>query len=92
MAQQLVGEVEIVLLSTALASATTWRADPTVINQSQQNEYIDIKYHFVREKITHNTIELSPTNDMLADALTEGLTHDKFSKLRNKFGVKQRSV
>ncbi len=83
------------------------QAEPTVIHEDNQSaiciaqnpqyhsktKHIDIKYHFIREKIVDNTIELRycPTNDMLADTLTKGLTYDKFSKLREKLGVKQRS-
>ncbi len=47
-------------------------------------EHIDIRYHFVREKVQDNTIELqySRTDDMIADILMKGLTHEKFSRLR----------
>ena len=55
---------------------------------------IDIKYHFVREKVLDNTIELSycPTIDMLADMMTKGLTREKFTLLRNFTGMKEMSV
>ena len=74
------------------------QVEPTVIYEDNQSaiciaqnpqyhsktKHIDIKYHFVREKVLDNTIELKycPTNDMLADILTKGLTYDKFSRLQ----------
>ena len=82
--------------------------EPTVIREDNQAaiaiaqqphshskmKHIDIRYHFVREKVQDNTIELRycPTNNMLADILTKGLTHDKFSRLRELSGVKDLSV
>ena len=78
------------------------QTEPTVVREDNQSaiaiaqqphshskmKHIDIRYHFVREKVQDNTIELRycPTNDMLADILTKGLTYDKFS--RELFGVK----
>ena len=52
---------------------------------SQQN---DIKHHFVREKVSDNTIKLKycPISDILADILTKRLTYDKFSRLRQLSG------
>ncbi len=46
-------------------------------------KHIDICYHFVCEKVQDNTIELQycRTDDMIADILTKGLTHEKFSRL-----------
>ena len=82
--------------------------EPTVIREDNQAaiaiaqqphshskmKHIDIRYHFVREKVQDNTIKLRycPTNNMLADILTKGLTHDKFSRLRELSGVKDLSV
>ena len=84
------------------------QAKPTVIYEDNQfaiciaqnpqyhskTKHIDIKYHFVREKVLDNTIELCycPTNDMLADALTKGLSCDKLTRLRNLAGIKDLSA
>ena len=59
-----------------------------------KTKHIDIKYHFVTEKLSDRTIELRccPTNDMLADMLTKGLTRDKFTQLRNLTGMKEMIV
>ena len=82
--------------------------DPTILHEDNQSaiavaqnpqshskmKHIDIRYHFVREKVLDNTVELRycPTNDMLADILTKGLTCDKFSRLRELSGLKDLSA
>ena len=84
------------------------QAKPTVLHEDNQSaiavaqnpqshskmKHIDIRYHFVREKVLDNTVELRycPTNDMLADVLTKGLTFDKFARLRELTGVKDQSA
>ena len=81
---------------------------PTVLHKDNQSaiaiaqnphchskmKHIDIRYHFVREKVLDYTVELRycPTNDMLADVLTKGLTCDKFSRLSELSGVKDLSA
>ena len=59
-----------------------------------KTKHIDIRYHFVREKIADKTVELQycPTSEMLADILTKGLTFEKFSRLRELSGVKDLSA
>ena len=49
-----------------------------------KTKHIDIKYHYVREKVLDNTIKLNycPTNEMLVDMLTKGLSKDKFAGLK----------
>ena len=43
-----------------------------------KTKHVDIKYHYVRDKVQDVTIKIQycPTNDMIADILTKGLTHD----------------
>ena len=81
--------------------------DPTVIQEDNQAaivftqnpqshgkmKHIDIKYHFVREKVQDNTVQLHycPTSDMVADVLTKGLSSEKFSRLRQLSGVRDMS-
>ena len=52
-------------------------------------KHIAIRYHFVREKMSEGTIELKycPTEQMLADMLTKGLSQPVFEKLRNETGI-----
>ena len=76
---------------------------PTIIHEDNQaamciaespqyhskTKHIDIKYHYVREKVLDNTIILTycPTNEMLADMLTKALSKEKFAGLRKMIGV-----
>ena len=56
-----------------------------------RSKHIDIKFHYVREKVDENVIKLEycPTEVMIADILTKGLTQDKFKKLRDMLGMCQ---
>ena len=78
---------------------------PTVIHEDNQSaicmaknpqfhgrtKHIEIKYHFIREKVHDGIIELKycKTNDMIADILTKGLSFEKFARLRDLAGVKK---
>ena len=48
-----------------------------------KTKHIDIKYHYVREKVVDTTIKLSycPTNEMLADMMIKELSKDKLKYL-----------
>ncbi|KAF2359734.1 Zinc finger CCHC-type [Trinorchestia longiramus] len=50
---------------------------------------IDIKFHYVRDLVRNKEIDLvyCPSNDMLDDIFTKGLSAEKFSRLRSKLGV-----
>ena len=52
-------------------------------------KHIDIRHHFVREKVNDGTVELNycPTNDMVADMLTKGLSGVNFERVRKMAGV-----
>ena len=79
-------------------------AKPTFVHEDNQSAICiaqspritaNIKYHIVREKVLDSTTELKycPTSDMLDDIiLTKGLTYDKFSRLCDRFGVKDPSA
>ena len=56
-----------------------------------QSKHIAIKYHFIREQVCNNNVELKycRTNNMIADMLTKGLHGEQFAKLRHMAGVKQ---
>ena len=59
------------------------------ITNHSRTKHIDIKFHFIRDQVTNNNILLKycPSEMMLADVFTKGLSVDKFIKLRNLIGV-----
>ena len=65
------------------------RKPKLMIKNHGQSKHIDIKYHFVREKVSEGSIELRycTTENMLADMFTKGLSGPKFKKLRNLIGM-----
>ena len=77
--------------------------NPTTINEDNQGaiamsknpvlhkrtKHIDIKFHFVREKVEDETIQVNycPRDEMIADIFTKPLPQEKFEKLRSKLGL-----
>jgi hypothetical protein len=53
---------------------------------NQRSKHIDIRYHFVREKIADNTINVKyvATTDNVADFFTKPLTSSTFIELRKQ--------
>ena len=51
----------------------------------KRSKHIDVKFHFIRERIEDGTIQLEycPTELMQADLLTKALTFQKVEKHRN---------
>lgn len=56
-----------------------------------RSKHIDIKHHFIREKVQDGIIELKycQTENMEADMFTKGLSKERFEKLRYMSGVKE---
>jgi Reverse transcriptase (RNA-dependent DNA polymerase)/gag-polypeptide of LTR copia-type/Pol polyprotein, beta-barrel domain/GAG-pre-integrase domain/Integrase core domain len=54
-----------------------------------RTKHIDIQYHFIRECVENDLIELKycPTEDMVADGLTKALAKDRHWKLAGKMGL-----
>lgn len=54
-------------------------------------KHIDIKYHFLREKVADGFLKLTykESNEMLADLLTKGLPKERHNYLTHKLGVMQ---
>jgi hypothetical protein len=57
----------------------------------QRPRHIDIKYHYIREKVKDGTISIQhmPTTDQVADILTKPLPKGSFQKLRDSMNVHQ---
>lgn len=55
----------------------------------KRTKHIDIRYHFVREKVEDNQVvlEYCPTQDMLADIMTKSIPATQFCILRSKLGI-----
>ena len=53
-------------------------------------KHIDIKFHYIREMITMNKIELRycKTDKMTADMLAKGIGKIQFAKLRSMIGLR----
>lgn len=54
-----------------------------------RTKHIEIKYHFIRELVSNKVVQLQycPTEEMIADMLTKGLSSDQFSRLLRLAGV-----
>ena len=52
-------------------------------------KHIDISFHFVRERVASEDIEViyCPTDEMVADAMTKALPKEKFLKFREIMGI-----
>ena len=53
-------------------------------------KHVDIKFHYIREMVTMNKIELKyyKSDEMIADMLTKGIGKIQFAKLRNMIGLR----
>ncbi|CAL1678820.1 unnamed protein product [Lasius platythorax] len=57
---------------------------------SQRTKHIDVRHHFVREKIEEKVINVNylSTSEMLADILTKALPHTKHKFLSEQLGLR----
>lgn len=62
--------------------------------ETKRSKHIDVRYHFLRECIWNNRIELKKiaSQEQIADCLTKGLGRVLFLKFRERLGLKQRGV
>ena len=58
----------------------------------KRTKHINIRYHFVREKVEDGQVALEycPTQDMLADIMTKPIPVTQFCTLRSKLGIQER--
>ena len=56
-----------------------------------RTKHIGIRYHFVREQVKKKNVEIiyCPSEEMIADMLTKGLSQVKFEKLHELVGIKE---
>ncbi len=57
----------------------------------RKTKHIELRHHFIREKIADGTLELRfvGTNEMAADLLTKALPRATFERLRGKLGFRE---
>jgi len=93
---------EAVYLKNLLNELVGFNSSVTVYNDNQsaqklatnpvfhkRSKHIDVKYHFVRECVSNNVINIKyqQTNEMVADILTKGLSRIKHSYFVKKLGI-----
>ena len=56
---------------------------------NSRSKHIDIKYHFIREHVANEDVNLEyiNTENQLADIFTKPLREDKFCSLRRELGI-----
>ena len=56
-----------------------------------RTKHIDVSFHFIREQVNLKAISVKycPTQDMLADIMTKGLSKIAFQRFRDNLGVKE---
>lgn len=56
-----------------------------------RTKYIDVQYHFTREKYMTGEIEIEfvPSKDQLADVFTKPLPRERFTSLRSAIGMRE---
>jgi hypothetical protein len=94
--QQLIGDLEQksekpMLIYEDNQSAICMTKNPQFHGRAK---HISIKYHFIREQVEKGTVTLKycPSENMIADMLTKGLSKEQFYKLRLLIGVKNKEV
>lgn len=57
-------------------------------------KHIEIDYHFIRERVTNNTLRIAftPSTDQLADAITKALLPPHFFNMRSKLTILTKSI
>lgn len=60
----------------------------------QKTKHIDVKYNFIRDQHEKGTIKMEyvPKGDQLADILTKPLAGPRFNLLRERIGLKSKTL
>lgn len=84
---ELTGKLSCIIVYNDNQSALKLATNPVFHNRSK---HIDVRYHFIREIIHENLInvEYLPTDEMIADILTKGLGSIKHNKFVVGLGLK----
>ena len=84
--QDLTGISELVVIYEDNQSAIEIARNPQFHGRAK---HINIKYHFIREQVNNNNIELKycQTSEMIADMLMKELRRIIFEKLREMDGI-----
>ncbi|GAB9477113.1 hypothetical protein Gpo141_00014172 [Globisporangium polare] len=99
---------ELVWLRRLLKDLKALRTGPTTVFQDNQGaiamaknpvfnsrtKHIDTKYHFSRERIESNELQViyKPTGEMVADALTKAVPRPKLSDFQDAVGLKRHTA
>ena len=61
--------------------------------QHQRTKHVDIKYHFIRQKVSSGEVIMLylRTDQQPADSLTKALDHQKFEQCREAMGLQSAS-
>lgn len=84
---ELTNDNECIVLHNDNQSAQKLAVNPIV---NKRTKHIDTRHHFIRELISNKLINIKymPTNEMIADVLTKGLSAQKHYYFINGIGVK----
>ncbi len=89
--QQLISELQNMSIGPTVLSEDNQAAICMARNTQYhgRTKHIDLRHHFVREKVSEGAIDLKycPTDCMIADILTKGLPSVTFERLRNEAGI-----
>ena len=96
---------EAVWLRRLLADTGLEQKGPSIIYEDNQGaieltknprfhnrtNHIDVSFHYIREQVNLKTVSMKycPTNLMLADIMTKGLSRNAFETFRNNLIVKK---
>lgn len=84
---ELIGKLECIVIFNDNQSAQKLSTNPVF---HERSKHIDVRYHFIREAISENLIDIKymQTDEMIADVLTKGLQNVKHNKFVRNMGLR----